>query len=97
MRTGYYECFLRADCQLPMVYIDDCIDGTVALLEAPDCSLSMRTYNCNALSFTPEELTKELTKYVTHLKVDYIPDHRQAIGMSLILCIVWMCHWCYLV
>jgi threonine 3-dehydrogenase len=89
LQNGYYKCFLREDSRLPMIYIDDCIRATVALMETPDSKLSMRTYNINALSFTPEELTNELRRHIPQLKVEYVPDHRQAIGTDLYACYNW--------
>lgn len=45
-------------------------------------TLSMRTYNINAMSFTPEELANEVQKQLPDLQVSYeIDSVRQAIGM----------------
>ena len=49
-------------------------------LEVPSEELTMRTYNVNAMNFTPEEIAEEVRKYVPQLEVTYVPDHRQAIG-----------------
>jgi threonine 3-dehydrogenase len=29
LEKGHYDCFLKEDAQLPMMYIDDCISATV--------------------------------------------------------------------
>lgn len=64
-----------------MMYIDDCLRATLEVMEAPVDTLSMRTYNINAMSFTPEELAQELQKQMPELEVTYDVDHvRQAIG-----------------
>lgn len=66
-----------------MMYIDDCLRATLEVMEAPADTLSMRTYNINAMSFTPEELAQELQKQMPELQVTYDVDHvRQAIGRS---------------
>lgn len=65
---------------MPMIYLPDCLRATVELLEAPQRSLSCRTYNLNAISFTPEEIADELKKHVPHLEMEYEPDDRQLIG-----------------
>lgn len=66
-----------------MMYIDDCLRATLEVMEAPADTLSMRTYNINAMSFTPEELAQELRKQMSELEVTYDVDHvRQAIGES---------------
>lgn len=63
-----------------MMYIDDCLRATLEVMEAPTDTLTMRTYNINAMSFTPEELAQELQKQMP-LEVTYDVDHvRQAIG-----------------
>lgn len=65
------------------MYIDDCLRATLEVMEAPTDTLSMRTYNINAMSFTPEELAQELQKQMPELEVTYDVDHvRQAIGES---------------
>lgn len=64
------------------MYIDDCLRATLEVMEAPADTLSMRTYNINAMSFTPEELAQELQKQMPELEVTYDVDPvRQAIGM----------------
>lgn len=63
------------------MYIDDCLRATLEVMEAPVETLSMRTYNINAMSFTPDELAQELQKQMPELEVTYEVDHvRQAIG-----------------
>lgn len=69
-----------------MMYIDDCLRATLEVMEAPADTLSMRTYNINAMSFTPEELAQELQKQMPELEVTYDVDHvRQAIGKRAFL------------
>jgi len=114
VKTGRFECNLRSDTRLPMMYIgnaglvfffllekkmmlvlraarpsslplssrpDDCLRATLEILEAPAESLLSRTYNINATSFTPRDLTEELQKALPDLKVTYSVDPvRQAIG-----------------
>ncbi len=54
----------------------------VQCIEAPPQSIrpEMRTYNIQAMSFTPAELVTELRNYFPDLVVDYQPDDRQIIG-----------------
>ena len=52
-------------------------------MQAPECQLSLRTYNIAAMSFTPEEVAQEIRKHLPHLKVTYNPDSvRQTIGTT---------------
>lgn len=81
MKSGKFKCYLRPDTRLPMMYIDDCLKATLEIMEAPAEALTMRTYNINAMSFTPEELVQEVQKYVPELQVTYNVDQvKQAIG-----------------
>uniref|UniRef100_A0A668UBQ6 L-threonine 3-dehydrogenase, mitochondrial n=1 Tax=Oreochromis aureus TaxID=47969 RepID=A0A668UBQ6_OREAU len=83
LSTGHHECYLRPDTRLPMMHISDCHRATVEFMQAPECQLSLRTYNIAAMSFTPEEVAQEIRKHLPHLKVTYNPDTvRQTIADS---------------
>ncbi|XP_041421034.1 L-threonine 3-dehydrogenase, mitochondrial isoform X1 [Xenopus laevis] len=83
IKTGRFTCNLKPDTRLPMMYIDDCLKATLEVMEAPASSLTMRTYNINAMSFTPEELAEEVQKHMPELEVNYDVDAvRQAIADS---------------
>ena len=78
-----FNCYLRADTRLPMMYIEDAISGTIQLMEAPFEWLSVRdSYNFSALSFSAEELTEAIRVYYPNFKIHYTPDHRQQIAAS---------------
>jgi nucleoside-diphosphate-sugar epimerase len=78
-----YEFFVRKDTILPMMYMDDAVKATCDLMEAPAKNISVRTsYNLTALSFSAEELAKEVQKHIPDLKVTYKPDFRQKIADS---------------
>ncbi|XP_061651451.1 L-threonine dehydrogenase 2 [Phyllopteryx taeniolatus] len=81
LRKGHHECYLRPDTRLPMMHISDCHRATVEFMQAPECQLSLRTYNIAAMSFTPEEVAQEIRKHLPQFKVTYNPDPvRQAIA-----------------
>uniref|UniRef100_A0AAY5EYE9 L-threonine 3-dehydrogenase, mitochondrial n=1 Tax=Electrophorus electricus TaxID=8005 RepID=A0AAY5EYE9_ELEEL len=83
VKSGKFECNLRQDTRLPMMYIDDCLRATIEVMEAPAEALTMRTYNINAMSFTPEELAQEIQKQLPDLQVTYEVDvMRQGIADS---------------
>ena len=56
--------------------------ATVKCLEAPPESIKTdsRTYNIQAVSFTPGELVEEMKKHIPNFEVEYRPDERQEIG-----------------
>ena len=56
-----HHCYLRPDTRLPMMYIDDCLRGTIQYMMTPGDKLSTRTFNLHAMSFTPEEIFEEVS------------------------------------
>ncbi|KAI9506835.1 hypothetical protein GGI25_000133 [Coemansia spiralis] len=81
LKHNSYTCFLKAETRLPMAYIDDCIRGTMQLLEAPEHSLSQRVYNVHACDFTPAELAEEIRhQHSESFTINYQPDSRQVIA-----------------
>ncbi|CAG9321620.1 TDH_3 [Blepharisma stoltei] len=81
LKNQKYECFLSKGTELPMMYIDDLIEGTCDLLDAPEETLTRRVYNLGAISFTPEQLASCILKYIPGT-VTYKSDHRQAYADS---------------
>ena len=68
---------------MPMLYMDDAIDATLQLMQAPKESISVRSsYNLGGMSFTPKELADEIKKHIPDFEVSYEPDFRQAIADS---------------
>jgi nucleoside-diphosphate-sugar epimerase len=78
-----YTSFLSKDTALPMMYMDDAIDATIKIMNAPAEQIKVRSsYNVSAISFTPEELAKSIQNYIPEFQVNYEPDFRQAIADS---------------
>jgi nucleoside-diphosphate-sugar epimerase len=84
LKKGSYASFLNAETELPMMYMDDAIRGTIKLMDAPGKNISIRSsYNFAGVSFTPEVLAAEIRKHIPDFKLTYTQnDPRQAIANS---------------
>ncbi|MGB2037190.1 MAG: NAD-dependent epimerase/dehydratase family protein [Candidatus Poseidoniaceae archaeon] len=79
INDGHYECFVRPDTRLPMLYMDDAIKATLMLMDAQSETLgsSKAGYNIDCHSFTAKELADAISQEVDGFKCDFIPDIRQ--------------------
>jgi nucleoside-diphosphate-sugar epimerase len=83
IREGRYVCPLKSDTYLPMMYMEDAINGTIKLMEADKSKLTVRTsYNFSGISFSPAELVAEIQKLTPNFTVVYQPNNTQAIADS---------------
>ncbi|MBS3769450.1 MAG: NAD-dependent epimerase/dehydratase family protein [Bacteroidales bacterium] len=83
IKCGKYQCFISEDLALPMMFMDDAVNATIQLMEAPEDNIKVRSsYNLGGISFTPKQLVEEIRKYIPELKVTYNPDFRQEIAES---------------
>lgn len=83
LTTKKYECFLKSDTYLPMMYMDDAVKATLELMEAPaEKILERSSYNVSAISFSPAEIAAEIKKHIPEFEIVYNPDARQAIADS---------------
>lgn len=78
-----FNCFLREDTVLPMMYMDDAVKGTIDLMEAPAESVKIRSsYNLGAMSFSPKEIFEVISAKIPSFQISYQPDFRQDIADS---------------
>lgn len=78
-----YNCFLKEDTYLPMMYMPDAIRATIELMESPAENISIHTsYNIHGMSFSPKEIAQEIQKHIPDFRMNYQPDYRQAIAES---------------
>src|SRR3954447_21770111 len=64
LQEGHYDCFLKPDTFLPMMYMPDAIRATIELMEAPRENIHIRTsYNLSAVSFSPQQIAEEIQKH----------------------------------
>lgn len=78
-----YRCFLKEDTKLPMMYMEDAIDATLQIMNAPQEQIKVRSsYNLAAISFTPKQIAKNIKQTIDSFKITYKPDFRQQIASS---------------
>ena len=82
-RDETYHCFLGPESTLPMIYMPDAIRATIELMSAPAEQINVRSsYNVAGVSFNPRQLAEAIRKRKPEFRIDYRPDHRQAIADS---------------
>jgi len=83
LKNKSYDCFLSADAELPMMYMDDALKAVLEIMAAPNENIKLRTsYNIAGDSFTPAELTREIQKHIPEFTITYTPDYRDQIAHS---------------
>lgn len=81
IKNKKYTCFVKKDTVLPMMYMPDCIKGTINLMEADISKLKHHCdFNMASMSFSAGELAAEIKKHIPEFKCIYKPDFRQAIA-----------------
>jgi len=83
IKKGEYECFLKENTALPMMFMEDAVNATIKLMEAPREKIKIHSsYNVGGISFTPKEIAEEIKKHMPNFKITYKPDFRQPIAES---------------
>jgi nucleoside-diphosphate-sugar epimerase len=84
LKDRRYECFLKPDTRLDLMYMPDAIRATIELMEADGSRLVHRNaYNLTAMSVTPHELADAITQRIPDFTISYAIDPvRQAIADS---------------
>lgn len=78
-----YECFLNKETALPMMYMPDAISATIQMMESPSSDIKIRSsYNLAGICLKPQDIVKEVIKYIPDFKITYNPDFRQQIADS---------------
>jgi nucleoside-diphosphate-sugar epimerase len=83
IKNKKYNCFVREDTILPMMYMPDCIKATIDLMEADVSKLIHHSdFNLTSMSFSAGELTNQIKKHIPDFKCEFKPDFRQSIADS---------------
>ncbi|EAS20938.1 NAD-dependent epimerase/dehydratase family protein [Nonlabens mediterrranea] len=83
LKNNHYDCFLKKDTSLPMMFMEDAIKATVSIMQTKSENIKQRSsYNLAGMSFTPAEIAAEITMHIPEFTITYQPDFRQAIADS---------------
>lgn len=83
LRHKKYCSFLSAETRLPMMYMDDAVEATIQIMNAPGSEIKIRSsYNIAAMSFTPEIISEKIKGYIPEFEISYKPDSRQSIASN---------------
>lgn len=81
LKKQSFNCFLKSDSVLPMMYMEDAVDATIQLMKAEPDAVQIRTsYNLSGISFSPEDIAKVIKKHIPAFSIHYNPDYRQKIA-----------------
>lgn len=78
-----FSCFLQGNTTLPMMYMPDAVRATLELMDAEAHRIKIRSsYNVAAVSFSPDDIYRNILRYYPDFKIEYNPDFRQEIANS---------------
>jgi nucleoside-diphosphate-sugar epimerase len=84
IRKGTYTCNLRPGTFMDMMYMPDCLNAAINIMEADSSKLIHRNcFNVASMSFDPEMISAEIKKHVPEFTLNYnIDEVRQKIADS---------------
>jgi nucleoside-diphosphate-sugar epimerase len=84
IKSRKYTCYIKEGTYMDMMYMPDALNALIDLMEADSSKLTHRnSFNVTAMSFAPEELALEISKYIPDFEITYKVDPiRQMIADS---------------
>lgn len=84
VRNHHYDCFLRGDTYLDMIYMPDAVRAAIEVMEADASRLRHRNaFNVASMSFCPEDQASYIRNYIKDFTISYTIDPvKQAIADS---------------
>ncbi|MEF8847882.1 MAG: NAD-dependent epimerase/dehydratase family protein [Candidatus Thermoplasmatota archaeon] len=83
IKNKEYECFVKKETRLPMMYMPDCINAAIDLMETDVDNLKHHCdFNVTSMSFSAGEIAEEIKKHIPDFECKYKPDFRQEIADS---------------
>lgn len=85
IQHGKYECYLKEDTQLPMMYMSDALKASVDLMESESAARGI-CYNLAAWSFSPSQLSKLIEAHVPNFSISYKIDPIRQVSLFVFVC-----------
>ncbi|MGB5172817.1 NAD-dependent epimerase/dehydratase family protein [Eudoraea sp.] len=83
LSKGEYQCFLKENTKLPMMFMDDAIRAAIELMDCDIDKIKVRSsYNLASMSFSPSEIYESIKEHLPDFTISYLPDFRQNIADS---------------
>lgn len=81
--TRNYTSYLKGNTILPMLFMPDAIKATLAIMDAPKESITIRTsYNLGGFETSPELMARSIRRFIPDFEINYSVDFRQDIADS---------------
>jgi len=81
--TRNYTCYLKGNTLIPMLFMPDAIKATLAIMDAPKESITIRTsYNLGGFETSPELMARSIRRFIPDFEINYSIDFRQDIADS---------------
>lgn len=74
IRGQPYEAYCRDDTRIPLLYLDDAIEGLLRIHDASGKALTQCSYNVQGFSPTAGEIAVEVRRQVPGARIDFRPD-----------------------
>lgn len=82
--AGHYQCFVREDTAVPLMYVPDALRAMLDLMATPAERLSVSgPYNVRGASFSAGELAAEIRNHLPGFCCSFAPDERQGLADEL--------------
>lgn len=81
IKKKYYNCFLKKDTRLPLLFMSDAIWATIKLMEVERSRLLLHSaYNIMGEALSPSDIATDIKRHIPDFDIDYTPDFRQDIA-----------------
>jgi nucleoside-diphosphate-sugar epimerase len=82
--TGHYQCPVREDTVVPVIYLPDALRAAIALMNTPVRRLNVSTaYNVRGASFSAGALAAQIREHLPGFCCSFAPDGHQALADAL--------------